>query len=48
MKSDLLKMVACEAYKQAGEEVPCHENLLGFSFLVKEKVGRGENLLCLS
>ena len=23
-------MDACEAYKQAGEEVPCHENLLGF------------------
>ena len=34
-------MNACEAYKQADEEVPGHENLLGFSFLVKEKVGSG-------
>ena len=40
--SDLLEQDACEAYRWAGKRVLCPPNLVGYSFIVKGKVGRGE------
>ena len=32
----------------SGQEMPPAENLLGYSFIIQGKVGRGEDLLCPS
>lgn len=42
----LLDEDACEVYKWMGERMLCPESLVGYSFIIKGKVGRGK-LLCL-
>ena len=40
--SDLLEQDACEVYKWASEMVSCPKNLVGYSLIIKEKVGGGK------